>query len=117
MRLVEPPHLAVEDVGVADALRHVFAVELLQLGLVVERIDVAQAAAEEDVDDLLGFRRMMQAGTTRRVGRLELAVAKQQIGRRDRVQAEDGVAQEVATSSLDRPRFEVWRHGRFSRER
>ena len=104
VRLVEPPHLAEERVGLAEALGHVLAVVLLQLGLVVERVDLAQAAAEEDVDDVPGLRLEVRAGTARRVGcrRLQVAAAQQQVGRRDRGQAEDGVPQEVPARRLDR---------------
>ena len=61
VRPVEPPHLAEERVGLAEALGHVLAVVLLQLGLVVERVDLAQAAAEEDVDDVPGLRLEVRA--------------------------------------------------------
>ena len=54
------------DVGLAEARRHVLAVVLLQLGLEVERVDLAQAAAEEDVDDVPGLRLEVRAAPGRR---------------------------------------------------
>ena len=111
MRLVETSDLAAEDIGHADALRHLATVEFLQVGLVVERIDVAQAASEEDMDDLLGPGLMMQAGTTGSVGGLELSIAEQQVGGGHGVQTEDGVAQEIPAGRLDRPPRIVLIHG------
>ena len=103
VRLMQPPDLAEERVGLAEALGHVLAVILLQLGLEVERVDLAQAAAEEDVDDVPGLGLEVRAATAWRVGRrrVQVAAAEQQVGRRDRGQAEDRVLQEVPARRLD----------------
>ena len=66
VRPVEPTELAEEGVGLAELLRHVLAVIFLQLGLEVERVDLAQAPAEEDVDDVPGLGLEVRADATGR---------------------------------------------------
>ena len=70
---------AVEDVrefrrvdGFANRVRDGLAVELLQLGLVVERIDVRRPADHEEEDDGLGARREMRRTRGEGVERIEL---------------------------------------------
>ncbi len=76
---------------------------------------MAQAAAEEDVDDVSRPGLEVGAGRPRTVrgGRFQVPTAQQEVDGRDRGQAEGGVAKEVAARRGGRRRGVVSFHGRL----
>ena len=96
------------DEGKALALNHLFrdvlSIVLLQLGLVVEQIDLRRSAGHEEVNDAfrlgcevrrLGSERVNRIHGRRRL--LSQGVAVQQAGERGRADAEPRLAKEMAS--------------------
>ena len=86
-----------EALGAFDRRREVFARKLVQGGLVVEQVDVGQAAGLEEAEDPFGLGGEVRVAGERLVyGVRGLGLAGEQAGEGDAADAESGGAQEAS---------------------
>ena len=95
-RAHEREALAFDEAG-GDGL----AVEFVELGLVVEELELTRAAGHEEVDDALGLRSVMRLLRGVRIGGWRGLVLGEQRRQGDRTEADAAVAEEVAAGAAE----------------